>query len=133
MIFGCIADPHESPIAGDGTMIEERRATPQDGVTSTVDTTVQPVTAAIGLQCISIAYDVNILKEVTFTIYQQAFCLAFAICLQRDIAEDKVSAVVSGKGCSTRRERAFHLVGLDVCRMWIEHLVVGIMHKYAIA
>ena len=115
---------------GAGTIIFRKDENVVSGLTTAAGLWV---TAAIGLQRISIAYDVNILKEVTFTIYQQAFCLAFAICLQRDIAEDKVSAVVSGKGCSTRRERAFHLVGLDVCRMGIEHLVVGIMHKYAIA
>ena len=49
MIFFRIADPHESSIAGNGTMIEEGWTSPQDGIAPSVNATVQPVAAAIGL------------------------------------------------------------------------------------
>ena len=44
-----IANPHKGPVAGQRTMVEERRATSQYRVAATVDAAVLPITAAIGL------------------------------------------------------------------------------------
>ena len=128
MIVFRIANPHKGSIAGNGAMIKERRTTPQDGVAATVDTAIQPVAAAIGLKGIAIADDMDILEEVAFTIYQQTLGLTLTISLDCQVTEREVAAIVGSKGGTTRREGATHLIGLDVCRVGVEHLIVPVVN-----
>ena len=91
-----------------------------------------PVTAAVSLQGIAIANDVDILKKVTFPIHQQALSLSHAIRSYCKVAECQVTTVVSSEGSTTRRECATHLVGLDICRMRIKHLVIWIVYQHPV-
>ena len=101
MILCCVADPHESPITGDGAVVEKRRSAPQYRVAATVDAAVLPVATAIGLQGVAITDDVDILKEVALTVHQQSFCLSLTIRPDGQIAECQVTSVVGSKGGTT--------------------------------
>ena len=101
MILFRVTNPHESTIAGDGTVVEERWTTPQYRVTATIDTAVHPITTAIGLQGIAVANDVNVLEVVAFAVYQQSLCLTLAIGLDSQIAKYQVTAIIGSKGGTT--------------------------------
>ena len=101
MIRFCVADPHESPITGDGAVVEKRRSAPQYRVSATVNAAVLPVATTIGLQGIAITDDVDVLKEVAFAVHQQSFCLSLAIRPDGQIAECQIAAIVGGKGGTT--------------------------------
>ena len=76
-----------------------------------------PIATTIGLQGIAIANDVDVLKVVALAVHQQSLGLSLAIGPDGQVAEGQVAAVVSGKGSTTRWERATNLVSLDVGRM----------------
>ena len=128
-----VPNPHEGPTAGDGAMVEERWTASQDGIASTVYPTVHPVAAAIGLQGIAVANDVDVLKEIALPVHQQSLSLPLAVSLQRQVTEREVAAIVGSKGGTTRREGSPHLVGLDVGGVGIKHLVVRIVNQYPLA
>ncbi len=98
MILGGISDPHKRAPAGDGAMVEERGSAAQQRVASTVDTAVLPVTAAIGLQRVTIADNVDILEVVALAVHQQSLGLALAVGTHGHVLHDEVAAVIGSKG-----------------------------------
>ena len=131
VVFLRIAYPHECATARDGAMVEERRSPSQYSVAASIDAAVVPITTAIGLQCIAVSDDVYVLKEEPLSVVKKSLCLTFAVGLDCQITHDQVAAVVGSEGGTPRGECALHLIGLDVCGMRIEHLVVGVVDEYA--
>jgi hypothetical protein len=63
-----VTDPHKGAITRNHAVVEERGTAAKDGIAAAVNAAVLPIAAAVGLERIAVADDVNILKVVAFTI-----------------------------------------------------------------